>query len=167
MAGWHHWLDGRWVWVNSGGWWWTGRPGVLRFMGSQRVRHDWATELNWTEAEDIKKRWQEYTEELYKKDLNDPDNHNGVITHLEPDILESKVKWVLGCITMNKGSGGDGIPVELFQILKDDAVKVLHSISSCGFTLQLIQLALTGAGPSPPGLSQGKPLWMTHTIKFI
>ena len=80
-----------------------------------------------TEAEDIKKRWQEYTEELYKKDLHDPDNHNGVITHLEPDILECEVKWALGSITMNKGSGGDGIPIELFQIQKDDAVKVLHS----------------------------------------
>ena len=77
--------------------------------------------------EDIK-RWQEYTEELSKKDLHDPDNHNGVITHLDPDILECKVKWVLGSITMNKASGGDGIPVELFQILEDDAVKVLHSI---------------------------------------
>ena len=81
-----------------------------------------------TEAEDIKKRWQEYSEELYKKDLHDPDNHNGVITHLEPDILECEVKWTLGSITMNKASGGDGIPVELFQILKDDSVKVLHSI---------------------------------------
>ena len=82
-----------------------------------------------TEAEDIKKRWQEYTEELYKKkDLHDPDNHDGVITHLEPDILECKVKWDLGSITTNKASGGDGIPGELFQILKDDAVKVLHSI---------------------------------------
>ena len=81
-----------------------------------------------TEAEDIKKRWQEYTEELYKKDLHDPDNHNGVITHLKPDILECEVKWALESITSNKASGGDGIPVELFQILKDDAVKVLHSI---------------------------------------
>ena len=81
-----------------------------------------------TEAEEIKKRRQEYTEELYKKDLHDPDNHDGVITHLEPDILECKVKWALGSITMNKASGSDGIPVELFQILKDDAVKVLHSI---------------------------------------
>ena len=81
-----------------------------------------------TEAEDIKKRWQEYTEELYKKDPHNPDNHHGVITHLEPDILECKVKWALGSITMNKASGSDGIPVELFQILKDDAVKVLHSI---------------------------------------
>ena len=79
-----------------------------------------------TESEDIKKRWQEYTEELYKKDLHDPDNHNGVITHLEPDILECEVKWALGSITMKKASGGDGIPVELSQILKDDAVKLLH-----------------------------------------
>ena len=81
-----------------------------------------------TEAEDTKKRWQEYTEELYKKDLHDPGNHDGVITHLEPDILEFKVKWTLGSIIMNKASGGDGIPVELFQVLKDDAVKVLQSI---------------------------------------
>ena len=81
-----------------------------------------------TEAEDIKKRWQEYTEELYKKDLHDPHNHDGVITHLEPDILECKVRWVLGSITTNIASGGEGIPVQLFQILKDDAVKVLHSI---------------------------------------
>ena len=78
------------------------------------------------EVENIKKRWQEYTEELYKKDLHDPDNHDGVITHLEPDILECIVKWALGRITMNRASGGDRIPVELFQILKDDAVKVLH-----------------------------------------
>ena len=84
--------------------------------------------MDLTEAEDIKKGWQEYTEELYKKDLHDPDNHDGVITHLEPDILECEVKWALGSITMNKASGGDEIPVELFQILKDDAVKVLHSI---------------------------------------
>ena len=81
-----------------------------------------------TEAEDIKKRWQEYTEELYKKELNNPDNHDGVVTYLEPDIPEYKVKWALGSITMNKASGGDEIPVELFQILKNDAVKVLHSI---------------------------------------
>ena len=81
-----------------------------------------------TEAEDIKKRWQEYTEELNKKDFHDQDNHYAVITHLEPDILEFEVKWALGIITMNKASGGDGIPVELFQISKDDAVKVLHSI---------------------------------------
>ena len=81
-----------------------------------------------TEAKDIKKSWQEYTEELYKKDLHNPDNHDGVISHLEPDILECEVKWALESITTNKGSRGDGIPVELFQILKDDAVKVLHSI---------------------------------------
>ena len=80
------------------------------------------------EAEDIKKRWHQYTEDLYKKDLNDPNNDNGVITHLEPDILECEVRWALGSITMKKASGGDGIPVELFQILKDDSVKVLHSI---------------------------------------
>ena len=80
------------------------------------------------ETEEIKKRWQEYTEELYKKDLNNPDNYSGMITHLDPDILECEVKWALGSITMNKASGGDGIPVELFQILKGDAVKMLHSI---------------------------------------
>ena len=84
--------------------------------------------MDLTEAEDIKKRWQEYTEELYKKDLHDPDNHDGMIIHLEPDILERKVKWALESITTNKASGGDGIPVELFQILKNDAMKVLHSI---------------------------------------
>ena len=93
-------------------------------MGSVKDRNG----LDLTEAEGIKKRWQEYTEELYKKDLHNPDSHNGVITHLEPDILECEVKWVLESITMNKGSGGDGIPVELFQILKDDSVKVRHSI---------------------------------------
>ena len=84
--------------------------------------------MDLTEAEDIKKRWQEYTDELHKKDLNDPDNHHGVITHLEPDILEYEVKWALGRITMNKASGADGIPAELSQILKDDAIKVLHAI---------------------------------------
>ena len=84
--------------------------------------------MDLTEAEDIKKRWQEYTEELYNKDLHDPDNHDGVITHLEPDILECEVMWALQSITTNKASGSYGIPVELFQILKDDAVKVLHSI---------------------------------------
>ena len=84
--------------------------------------------MDLTEAEDSKKRWQEYTEELCKKDLHDPDNHNVVITHLEPDILECEVKWALRSITMNKASGGDGIPVELFQIIKDDIVKELHSI---------------------------------------
>ena len=84
--------------------------------------------MDLTETEDTKKRWQKYTEELYKKDLHDPDNHNGVTIHLEPDILECAVKWALGSITMNKASGGDEIPAELFQILKDDAVKVPHSI---------------------------------------
>ena len=84
--------------------------------------------MDLTEAEDIKKRWQEYAEELYKKELHDPDNHNGVITHLEPNILECEVKWALGSITMNKASGGDGIPVELFQTLKYDAIEVLYSI---------------------------------------
>ena len=84
--------------------------------------------MDLTEAEDIKKRWQEYTEELYKKDLHEPNNHDGVNTHLEPNILECELKWALGSITTNKASGGDRIPVELFQILKDDAVKVLHSI---------------------------------------
>ena len=93
-------------------------------MGSIKDRNG----IDLTEAEDIKKRWQEYTEELYKKDLHDPDNHNGVITHLEPDILECEVKWALGSITTYKTSGCDGIPAELFQILKDEAVKVLHSI---------------------------------------
>ena len=93
-------------------------------MGSIKDRNG----MDLTEAEDIKKRWQEYTEELYKKDLQDTDNHDDVITDLEPDILECEAKWAVGSITMNKASGGDGIPGELFQILKDDAVKVLHSI---------------------------------------
>ena len=93
-------------------------------MGSIKDIND----MDLTEAEDIKKRWQEYTEEQHKKDLQDPDNHDGVITHLEPDILEHEVKWAVGSIIMNKASGGDGIPVELLQILKDDAVKMLHSI---------------------------------------
>ena len=92
--------------------------------------------MDLTEAEDIKKRWQEYTDELCKKYLHNPGNHDGVITHLEPDILESEVKWALGSITTNKASGGDGIPVELFQILKDDAVKVLHSICQQIWTTQ-------------------------------
>ena len=84
--------------------------------------------MDLTEAEDIKKSWQEYTEELYKKGLHDPDNHDGVITHLEPDILECEVKWALESITLNKAIGGDAIPAELFQIIKDDAVKVLRSL---------------------------------------
>ena len=93
-------------------------------MGTIKVRNG----MDLREAEDIKKRWQQQTEELYEKGLHDPDNHDGVMTHLESDIRECKVKWALGSITMNKASGGDEIPVELFQILKDDAVKVLHSI---------------------------------------
>ena len=93
-------------------------------MGTIKDRNS----MDLTEAEDVKKRWHEYTEKLYLKDLQDPDNHDGVITHLEPDILECEVKWALGSIITNKASRGDGIPVELFQILKDDAVKVLHSI---------------------------------------
>ena len=93
-------------------------------MGSIKDRNG----MDLTEAEDIRKRWQEYTKELYKKDLHDPDSHNSLITHLEPDFLECEVKWTLGSITMNKTGGGDRIPVKLFQILKDDAVKVLHSI---------------------------------------
>ena len=92
-------------------------------MGTIKDRNS----VDLTEAEDIKKRWQEYREELYKKELHDQDNHDGVITHLEPDILECEVKWALGSLTTNKASGGDGIPVELFQILKDDAVKVLRT----------------------------------------
>ena len=86
--------------------------------------------MNLTEAEDIKKRWQEYTEELYKKDLHDPDNNDGVFTHLEPDIVKCKAKWALGSITMDKASGGDGIPAELFKMLKNDAIKELNSISA-------------------------------------
>ena len=96
------------------------------FMQRWAIKDRDGTDL--TEEEDIKKRWQEYTEELYKIYFHDPDNHNGVITHLEPDILKCEVKWALGSITMNKASGGDGIPVDLFQILKDNVVKVLHSI---------------------------------------
>ena len=120
-----------------------------------------------TEAEDIKKRWQEYTEELYRKDLHDPDNHDGVITHLEPDILEWEVKWALGNITMNKASGGDGIPVELFQTLKDDAVKVLHSIC------QKIWKTVVATGlekvnfHSNPKESNAKECSNYHTIALI
>jgi len=132
--GWDGWMGSltrwTWVWVNSGSWWWTGRPGMLWFMGLQRVGHDWATELNWTEAEDIKKRWQEYIEELYKKDLHNLDNYDGVITHLDPDILECEVKWPLKSITTNKTSGDYGIPVELFQILKDELWKCCTQYTS-------------------------------------
>ena len=114
--------------------------------------------MDLTEAEDIKKRWQEYTEEMYKKDLHDPDNHNGVITHLELDILECEVKLALGCITTNKASGGDGIPVELFQILKDEAVKVLHS------TCQQFGKLTSGHGT---GKGNEKECSNYHTIAFI
>ena len=116
-------------------------------MGSIKDRNS----MRLTEAEDIRKRWQEYTEELYKKDIHDQDSHNGVINDLEPDILECEVKWALGNITTNKASGGDGIPVELFQILRDDAVKVLHSVQFSSVT----QSCLTLCDPmncSMPGL---------------
>ena len=105
--------------------------------------------MDLTEAEDIKKRWQKYTEELYKKDLHDPDDHNGVNTNLEPDILECEVKWALGRITTNKASGGDGIQLKLFQILKDNAVKVLHSI--CQQILKEINVKLPSLAPPACG----------------
>ena len=104
-------------------------------MGTVKDRNG----MELTEAEEIKKQWQEYTEELYKKGLHDLDNHDGVVTHLEPAILECEAKWALGSITMNKASGGDGIPVELFQILKDDAIKVLHSCQQIWKTQQWLQ----------------------------
>ena len=112
-------------------------------MGSIKDRNG----IDLTEAEDIKKRWQEYTEELYKKNLHDPDNHNGVITHLEPDILECEVKWALESITTNKASGGDGVPLELFQILKHDAVTVLHSIQYVSKLGKLSSGHTAGKGP--------------------
>ena len=111
-------------------------------MGTWKDRNG----LDLTEAEEIKKRWQEYTEELYRKDLHDPDNHNAVITYLEPDILECEVKSALGSIIRNKASGGDGIPVELFQILKDDAVKVMHSIFAASKFGKLSSGHRTGKG---------------------
>ena len=111
-------------------------------MGTIKDRND----VDLTEAEDIKKRRQEYTEELFKKDLHDPDNHDGVITHLEPDILECEVKWAFGSITTNKSSGGDGIPVELLQILKDDAVNVLHSICQQIWKTQKWSFLIPGKG---------------------
>ena len=120
------------------------------------------------EAEDNKKKWQEYTEELYKKDFNAPDNHNDVTTHLEPDILESKVKWAWGSITMNKASGGDGIPVELFQILKDDAVKVLHSIcQQIWRTQQWPQDWKKSVFIAIPKKGNAKECSNYHTIAFI
>ena len=121
-----------------------------------------------TEAEDIKKRWQEYTEELYKKDLHDPDNHGGMITHQEPDILECEVKWALGSITKNKASGGDGIPVELFQILKGDAVKVLHLIcQQIWKTQQWLQDWKRSVFIPIPKKGNGKECSNYHTIALI
>ena len=124
--------------------------------------------MDLTEAEDIKKRWQEYTEELYKKDLNDPDNHEDVITHLESEILECEVKWALGSTTMKKASGGDGIPVELFQIIKDDAVKVLHSICQQTWkTQQWPQDWKRSVFTPVPKKSNGKECSHYHTIAHI
>ena len=124
--------------------------------------------MDLTEAEDIKKRWQEYTEELYKKDLNDRDNHDGVITHLEADILECKVKWALGRITMNKASGDNRIPVELFQILKDDAVKVLHSIYQQIFkTQQWPQDCKTSVFIPIPKKGNAKECSYYHTVALV
>ena len=124
--------------------------------------------MDLTEAEDTKKGWQEYTEKLCRKDLHDPDNHNGVITHLEPDILECEVKWALGSITVNKASGGDGIPAELFQILKDDAVKVLHSIrQQIWKTQQWPQNWKTSVFIPIPKKGSAKECSNYHTIVFI
>ena len=121
-----------------------------------------------TEAEDIKKRWQEYTEELYTKGLHDPDNHDGVITHLEPDILQCEVKWALGSNTTNKASGGDGFPVELFQILKDDAVKVLPSICQQNWkTQQKPQDWKVSVFIPIPKKGNPKECLNYHTIAFI
>ena len=124
--------------------------------------------MDLTEAEDIKKRWQEYTKELYKKDLQDQDNHDGVITHLEPDILECEVKWALESITTYKASGGDGIPVELFQILKDDAVNMLHSIcQQIGKTQQWPQDWKTSVFIPIPKKGNATECSHYHTISFI
>ena len=123
--------------------------------------------MDLTEAEDIKKRWQEYTEELYKKDLHDPDNHDGVITHLKPDVLECEVKWALGSITSNKASEGDGIPVELFKILKDDAVKVLHSICQMWKTQQWPQNWQRSVFILIPKKGKAKECSNYHTIALI
>ena len=133
-------------------------------MGSIKDRNG----MDLTEAEDIKKRWQEYTEELFKKGLHDPDIHNGVITHLESEILECEVKWALGSITMNKASGGDGIPVELFQILKDDAVEVLHSIcQQIWKTQQWLQDWKRSVFIPIPKKSNAKECSNYHTIALI
>ena len=133
-------------------------------MGSVKDRNG----MDLTAAEDIEKRWQEYTEELYKKDLHDPDNHDGVITHIEPDIPECEVKWALGSITTNKASGGDGIPVELFQILKDDAVKVLHSIYQQTWKTQQWPQDWKGSVFIPiPKKGNAKECSHYHTIELI
>ena len=142
-------------------------PGGLRSMGSHRVGYDWSNFATAaaTEAEDIKERWQEYTEELYKKDLHNPDNHSGVIPHLEPDILECEVKWALGRMTANKASGGDGIPVELFQILRDDAVKGLCSIcQQIWKTQQWPQDWKTCFHSNPKECSNTAQLHSSHTL---
>ena len=132
--------------------------------GTIKVRND----MDLTEAEDIKKRWNEYTEELYEKDLHDPDNHDVVITHLEPDILECEVKWALGSNTTNKASGGDRTPVELFQILKDDAVKVLHSICQQIWKTQRLPLDWKRSVFLPvPKKGNGKECSNYCTITFI
>ena len=124
--------------------------------------------MDLTEAEDIKQRWQEYTEELYKKGLHDPDNHDNVITYLEPDILECKVNWTLGSITTNKASGGDGIPVKILQILKDDAVKVLHSIcQQIWKTQQWLQDWKRSVFIPTPKNGKAKECSNYHTIAFI
>jgi len=133
-------------------------------MGTIKDRNS----MDLAEAEDIKKRWQEYTEELYKKDLHDPDNHDGVITHLKPDILECEVKWTLGSITMNKASGGDGIPVELFQILRVDAVKVLHSICQQIWKMQQWPQDYKGSVFIPiPKKGNAKECSNYHTVALI
>ena len=136
-------------------------------MGSIKDRNV----MDLPEAEDIKKRWQEYTEGLYKKDLHDPDNHDGVITHLEPDILECEVKWALGNITMNKVRGGDGIPVELFQTLKDDVVKVPHSVcqeiwkTQCGYRTGKDQFSFQSQKNAMPKNAQTTPqLHSSHML---
>ena len=124
--------------------------------------------MDLTEPEDIEKRWQEYTEELYKTDLHDPDNHNGVITHLEPDILECEVKWALGSITTNKASGSDEIPVELFQILKDSAVKVLHSIcQQIWKTQQWSQTEKVSFHPNPKERQCQRMLKLPHNCTHL
>ena len=127
--------------------------------------------MDLTEAEDIKKRWQEYTEELYRMNLHDPDNHEGVTTHLEPDILECEVKWALGNITRNEASGGDEIPVELFQMLKDDAMKVLHSICQqiwkicCGHRTGKGQFSFQSQRKAMPNNDQTTAqLYSSHTL---